>query len=417
MQYFIDSYLLVACVILLGVAALNYFRFRDPLYPGFLQAIIWAMMTGLLTLSGDWFHPIAPSVTAMVVAGVIAFSSGAYYASYRFIPTKQLFPAISLGTRAWPLHAFLFASIAGLPWYLSIAWRLGTSGPTDDFFFNLRWAATNEIDGFGLSAYFSTFSYALVCLYVIFGGGTNRALVWIAASTASIYAAFSSGRTSIVLLAVSTLGVLAISRRLHWSRAAGAFAATAIFAFVAVAYATGKGVRTDETFSNNLDTLFDSFVTYLLSAVPAFNQLVMYDKAPGFGEYTFRFFYAVAERLGASVTAVPLVQQYVYVPVATNVYTYLQPYYLDFRAFGVVVFPFIFGYIHSYSYVRASSGNRAHIFLYGLLCYPLVMQFFQDQYFNLLSTWIQYLCIYIVFSLLTRRVTFRAWRGRHVFRA
>jgi hypothetical protein len=55
----------------------------------------------------------------------------------------------------------------------------------------------------------------------------------------------------------------------------------------------------------------------------------------------------------------------------------------------VLLAQFLFGWIHGWAYGGARRGSRSLAFVYGVLMYPLTMQFFQDQYFGLLSTWVQ----------------------------
>jgi oligosaccharide repeat unit polymerase len=95
-------------------------------------------------------------------------------------------------------------------------------------------------------------------------------------------------------------------------------------------------------------------------------------------------------------------QPYIKTPVLTNVYTVYQPYFLDFSYVGVVLIQFFLGLLHGHIYKRAVSGSAFFVTLYGLSLYPLVMQFFQDQYLNLLSTWVQFAVVVGMFVWICR---------------
>ena len=75
--------------------------------------------------------------------------------------------------------------------------------------------------------------------------------------------------------------------------------------------------------------------------------------------------------------------------VMTNVYTFYDYYVRDFGCLYAVFAQFIAAYFHGISYKGMLKRNPLQIYYFSFLSYPLVMQFFQDQYISLLSTWIQ----------------------------
>jgi oligosaccharide repeat unit polymerase len=115
----------------------------------------------------------------------------------------------------------------------------------------------------------------------------------------------------------------------------------------------------------------------------------------GYGENMLRFLFVILNKLGFNIRPVLLRQEFVAVPLLTNVYTIYQPYYGDFSIFGALLIQFFLGLWHGFIYLKARLNKPLYIILYALFLYPLFMQFFQDQYFNLLSTWIQ--CFIVLF--------------------
>jgi oligosaccharide repeat unit polymerase len=388
--------LLYAFIGLAFLSLLNFAKYRDTFYPAFLQSILWASVVGLFVAMDDSFYPVSPEFASMIVIGAVMFSAGCSIATFGYKCLKLRLLPTGLGKRGWIVDLLLVTTAGGLPFYLNTAFTLGTSGQFDDLFVNLRHAVTEDIYSFGITAYFATLSLLLLACYLCIAGDAPRWKLWLAVGLACAYSMFTSGRTSLFFLILLVLGILGIQRRIKPVHAAIIFAAIALVAFSVIAVATLKGGNADASFQENLITLTDSFTGYLLSPMPAMTELVSFPPDIGYGENVFRFFFAFAERLGANVHAVPLIQPYTYVPVETNVYTVYEPYFLDFRWPGVLVAMFIFGAIHGHVYVRATSGDNYFVMVYGLLMYPLFMQFFQDQYFSLLSTWLQ-LALLIVF--------------------
>jgi oligosaccharide repeat unit polymerase len=148
--------------------------------------------------------------------------------------------------------------------------------------------------------------------------------------------------------------------------------------------------------SPNVNALsaLDALSLYLLGSLAALDHTLLQGSAPlDWGLNSFRSVLAVVDAMGFNVTVIPLVKEYVFVPDATNVYTVYLPYLQDFGPVGVVVFLGFFGWLHARLYRAAKSQDPRLVILYALSVYPLLMQFFQDQYFSLLTTW-------VVFALL-----------------
>ncbi len=398
--------LLVSIFALIGLSCLNWYRLRDPLNPAFLQSTLWALILTTFFTFSDMFYPITTELLAMIVLGALLFSVGVYVATYRFKPDISPAPPISMGDRLWIIDVLLAMSCIGLPFYVRHAINVGLNGPFDDMWVNLRYAVTTDIYSFGLTAYFGTISF---CTTGFLLSLETRRVKWrmvLAIGLSLTYAIFSSGRTPLFCLVLMVLGILAIQRRIRPLHAILVFVpvAAATFAFVAVAML--KGGSATATFDENLITVTDSFLGYLLSPLPAFSGEVGAPPPPGLGENTFRFFFALFERLGAPVNAVPLIQEFTDVPMSTNVYTVFQPYFVDFRWPGAMIAMLLLGGVHGFVYERAASRRPYFVFLYGALMYPLFMQFFQDQYMNLLSTWLQIgLITAIVYSVHQRAIT------------
>lgn len=136
---------------------------------------------------------------------------------------------------------------------------------------------------------------------------------------------------------------------------------------------------------------------YILSPSAAFDTLSpshIYD----FGANTFSFYYKLSNALfGTSFTEIPMLKDFVYVPMGVNVYTVMQPYFEDFGYSGVLIFGIINGVISGFVYKKSMSGGLNWICLYTFICEYYVLQFFQERLFISHSDFIQ---IIILTSLL-----------------
>lgn len=219
-------------------------------------------------------------------------------------------------------------------------------------------------------------------------------------SVAAGYALLTTGRTFIVLLFLVLIMPLILSRKI--SRKGTALALTLLFSgFILVTALTGKGISTDLDVGENIKAFSKSMRAYTVAPFVAFDQVITSKTEFAGGEYTFRSLYRIGSELNLTKqSAVSLVREYAYVPDATNVYTFHDPYYRDFGYLGLI-FSALVMLIHAKLYLSAAK-NTYCMFFYSISTYPLLMQFFQDQYFSLLSTWIQ--CLFWTYFMMRPRI-------------
>ncbi len=402
---------LLAAVLMLLLACANYLLHRDPLYPGFLQAFLWFLAVSVLLINQRMFVPVTSSMYILLVAGVTLFSMGAFLGSYQHRPylmRNQLADGTLPGNRA--VAGLSVAVVSGLILYLSRARDLALSGPTSNWFINLRYAVSvNEAEtgGFGIAAYFVPLSYLLAAIFVLrrYGLGrpmASRTAVAVTVLIGCVFGVLWAARSTLLPLFVLVLGIPAALRVTRAVKAGAIVAAMTLLLFTVVGLAVGKGGTFSGDITGVSGTLRESFLTYAVGGIPALST-VLDNQGPDLdlGRNTLRSLFAVLRAVGFHTTAAPLVQPWVDVPMPTNVYTVYQPYVQDFGVPGALAAVFLIGFIHSVLYRRATVRNpdAIAVFLFTLSLFPLAMQAFQDMYFSLLSLWIQYTTYAVLFLL------------------
>lgn len=142
---------------------------------------------------------------------------------------------------------------------------------------------------------------------------------------------------------------------------------------------------------------------YTVAPFVSFGELFKQGSPLLLGEYTFRFFISVMQALHLTeIVPVPMIREYPSVPGLVNVYTVYEVYFLDFSYAGFLV-PTALLFVNWWLYVRAKSVSGPWLFICAASYFPLVMQFFNDQYMTLLSMWIQIAFFCFVFVKLERR--------------
>lgn len=257
-------------------------------------------------------------------------------------------------------------------------------------YIQLRYSLTEEGQVFGFSGYLFTLSYVVSSLSIISYFNKEIGFLRLAMSIciSLFYVYVGTGRTS-VLLFLLLLFIPLILLGKFGARGIFIFFILLIALFLFVAGMTSKGVSVDSDFLENISSILENARAYTVAPFLAFSTFMSSEFQLGYGENVFRTFIAVAYNFGLTdIPPVALIKNYVYVPDLTNVYTVYEVYFRDFSYFGLF-FPQFFLLLHWWLYKIAFRKKGVWIFYYAASSYPLVMQFFQDQYLSLLSTWVQ----------------------------
>jgi len=145
----------------------------------------------------------------------------------------------------------------------------------------------------------------------------------------------------------------------------------------------------------NESSLGDTMAIYLFGGMPAFDTVNQINES-NFGAYTFRFFYAVFNSLGAEFEVKTTILDYTNVPILTNVYTVMYPFYRDFGMVGVAFFGAFYGFFFQGFYKLATKNRKIAQLAYAYLFPMILLQFFGEYFFSNLSTFLQVLIFFSI---------------------
>lgn len=360
---------------------------RDALHPGALLAGLWGTVgLGYLGLPHA-LRPIGLETLLLVSSAVVAFVVGSLGVATAAPPERSLMFR-STAVR----HVLYWAALLGLPAFLLQAQEIADSAAfTESMLINLRIALTGELDDvqtYGLLGYLLPISFTSTLVEL---ASSRRRLFeprgWVAFAVSLSYAVLATGRTFLFVLLIALAFVALVQRRIRPAAMLWVGLVLLGGVFFGLGWLFNK-IGEDSPNVNALSAL-DALSLYLLGSLAAFDLALLQPGAPlDWGLNTFRSMMAVLASAGIDVEVVPLVKDYVFVPEATNVYTVFLPYLQDFGVAGAVLFLAFFGWLHARLYRAAKSQDPRLVILYALSVYPLLMQFFQDQYFSLLTTWV-----------------------------
>lgn len=403
---------------ILSLAA-NYLMRGDLMYPPVIHGAVWFTVIAIYALSGEELDYFSDAGKFLFAIGHLAFCCGSYIGTYKYQRRESFVAEGYLDGKSRLSWIVFFIALIGLPLFILKATYIVESSQSlyQSFFRDLRHQLTQETtEDFGVLSYFALFSVFNLGIQMLIGvGSRNRFRIIVSAILALTYGLFSTGRTTFFMILLMSSGILLITRRTSPVKSVLYGGVIGLLFFSLISIVMGKGGSFDASFTDNLTGILDAFKLYLVGSLPAFAEYMGSVSDFDYGLNNFRTLFAIMRALGADVTVVDLVQDYVYVPMATNVYTIYQPYYKDFWVFGPIGVQFMAGIWHGYLYRKADSGSLIHVFLYSIFLYPLVIQFFQDQYFNIISIWVQiafYLVMYFFVFKQMKGARFEAAAGR-----
>lgn len=137
---------------------------------------------------------------------------------------------------------------------------------------------------------------------------------------------------------------------------------------------------------------------YIYSPLLALSKLAELNANNESGEYTFRFLIAILYKTGLSSNEpVKTILDYVNVPMPTNVFTVMQPFYQDYSLPGVAFGAILYGLVYSSIYLLAKKGNPVALLIYSVLAISLFTSFFAETLItNLAGNVKVVICIFLL---------------------
>lgn len=366
----------------------NYFS------PWVLSIAIWILILGLYyTLDTD-LYPITEQFYYCFFLWMPIFcfcSLAAYYLSSD-APIISI-PANGIDFNKSIFYFFFTISLIITPLYLYRIYQIVTLFDTTDLLNNVRTLAIYG-EGQGILNYSAIINEALfiVALWAYPKIPLWQVIVLGFACVMNSLAIMEKGLIFFVF--VSSMFVL-FERKVIRVRSIVTFSILIIFLF----YIFNLGRAEEDSDYQKEETLLDFFTMYALSPPVAFCQLLP-EVIPQFGTNTFETVYLFLERFGADVVVKDKLQEFVFVPVNTNVYTIFQPFFIDFGYRGVAFFAVVYGCICGFLYRLFRKGNGIGTCLYTYFVYVLLLQFYQENVFLSMVSMVQ---LIFFFFLLTQQ--------------
>lgn len=157
-------------------------------------------------------------------------------------------------------------------------------------------------------------------------------------------------------------------------------------------------------------SVFNNVIKYIGSPIAAFDYYLhtpdQYVPNTYFGQNTFISIYSTLKSLNLHVGEInPFLPQVQFLSSKTNVYTIYYYFAQDFGTPTAMLLQLVYGFIFGklYHIIKYKKFTPMFVILYGILAYALVITFFQEALFSILTTHIiKFLMAMVLFVILSR---------------
>ncbi|MBR3087513.1 MAG: oligosaccharide repeat unit polymerase [Prevotella sp.] len=367
--------IILIIIMSLLLAAFLFFKLGDIFSPWTITTVIWLAIEVMFLFQGDLLYPLGNQFHSCLALWLPIFCASAMV-TYYVLPrgnTDQTLSDIPDINQAL-FNLFYVISMVITPLYLYKIMQVVMMFDSSDMLNNIRMLAVYGDENYG----FLNYSYVLNQVLLVVGlWRYPKVPLWqlitiIIASLMSAFAIMEKG-----MLFFLFAGVLFVLYEKRVIKMRSILISSAVLILVFFLFTTARSYREDADPNEDL-TFLDFFAIYVLSPAVAF-EYVEEDLTPQLGSHTFQTIYMFLNRFGGDYEVNAKIQEFVWVPLPTNVYTVFQPFFEDFKYKGVALFAMFYGVFSGLAYRMARNGNSVGKCLYVYVVYVLALQFFQEN--------------------------------------
>ena len=332
--------------------------------PAVLFSLVWFIILLFhfiirLTILNE-LPPLRISTFLIFFIGVVSFSFGTFlqttiwqknHSEGGVIQIQEDIP-ISLTLR----YGLVAIILVVLPFYIKASYQMFLTSQIESFFVGLRTELVYGDEDIGPWKYVGTLSYVTLGINLIaYYKKRNRVNLYLLIFSTILslaYAVLSTGRILYLMLLAIYAGVAFIYNKNFSIKRILRLVGIFMIFFILMGVLYGKGGDTESTFKQNIEPAAEVTSIYLVSSLNSLDHdlknqyFVTYS-----GNYSLRFFTKIARKLHILPPAdeAQIVQNFVFVPYPTNVYTMYYKYIRDFgRVYAWVILFCMAFYILTY---------------------------------------------------------------------
>ena len=339
----------IAIIIIMSIMLVAFLGLKmgDVFAPWTITTTIWLAILVLFQFQGNLLYPLGDQFYNCLMLWVPIFCGSSlitYYVMPEHGDTDKNSSAIPEINHTL-FTVFYVISMVITPLYLYEIMQTVMMFDTADMLYNLRILAVHGDESHG----FLNYSYVLnQVLLVVALWQYPKVPMWqlITIILASMMSAFAIMEKGMVFFLFAAVIFTLYEKKVIRMRSIIFSALSIIILFFLINMA--RDYREDAD-PNDATTFLDFFGIYVLSPAVAFER-VQEDLTPQFGSHTFHTIYLFLNRFGGDYEVKAALQEFVWVPLPTNVYTVFQPFFEDFKYKGVAIFAMFYGLFSGWCY-------------------------------------------------------------------
>ena len=382
-------------------------QFGNVFSPWSITIGIWAVILLGLYLESEQLYPLTDQFYICLAIWLTVFCTSSF-------TTFNVLPRLARRARTYlvstPFNSLVFnfffvISVAITPLYLYSILKIVSQFGTEEFIANIRIFAVHGNESFGYLGISYILNQALLIMAL---WRYPRIPLWklltiYCMALMNAFAIMEKGM--LFFIVIITMFVLYEKRILRMRSVVMSLGLIVVFFFVInLSRATDESGYAEET------SLIDFVVMYVLSPPVAFGTLSQ-DISLQPGSHTFQAIYKILSKWGLGTFVInEKTQDFVMVPISTNVYTIFQPFFEDFKYRGIAFFALIYGTLSGWLYRLYQNGNAVGKVFYTFMVYDLVLQFYQE---NLILNFVQSYQFVILVLLVQQGSIGFIFNGKH----
>lgn len=386
--------LIIVIILALIIGTFFYFKIGDFFSPWMLTSMVWFSIMFLFLFESELLYPLDNKFyisLSLWVPFFLVSSMATYYA----LPNKSPIDGnyvkdVKINNVFFDILFFL--SIVITPMYVYQILKVVMMFDTQDLLYNIRVLAVHGDESYGILNY----SYIINQVLLIVGlWKFNQIPRWkfVIIIISNLMGQFAlMEKSGLFLMIIATLFVL-YEKRIIKIRSIVLTVSSLVLIFFL--FNMAKEIQSDDNAESM--TFVDFFAIYVLSPSVAYGRITQ-DISFQFGSHTFQYFYLILNKFGCHFEVNQRIQDFVWVPLPTNVYTIFQPFYEDFGQLGVAYFATIYGTFSGFVYRIFTNGSFSGRCIYANIVKILMLQFYSEDLLQNFVLFMQFVIFIIIIS-------------------
>lgn len=375
------------CLLLLGMAYINYKIFNDYKNFSTIFCIVWAILFIILTIFKDMFFSLNNFVIVIVLSGAISISVGGIIIKFLFrknISREKKVISLNKGI----LKTCSAVMVILLPFYLLKCIKIYKSTKYLNIFYSMRLrmvkSTENPLGSFWSNVIIISVAFALICFNEYLKNREYKRIAQLTVAVSLIYNLFSGSSSMLVFLSLSLIGCYLVRNERIKIKKVSTYFMLALSGFLFISYMLNKSaINNKKGLINNVGNLFSNLIDYLVGPIIGFSQALVSPRTYIPKNEMWRSILIIIKKIFSNNIKIPSMH-FPFISIGegkvTNVYTIFGYYYFDLSIVGMIVFLILLSIVINFVYIKALRKSDICVIFYGLFFASICLSIFAEYF-------------------------------------